>query len=241
LNLDKNNVKAFYRKGQAYMSLDLYNEAKTEFLKVLAIEPNDSNVKKSLSILKNKILVYNKKKKLVCSKFFSSNKNEKNKNVENEQEKNNHCVDGKTQDDHMNTTFIKNDTTHNNILNKSNNKNVKKLENNNNDLSNKSNVLNNNNVLNKTQNNISCIIKTKLYRLIKNNFKFFEKYSDFFFMNKIFVYLFFCFLILLFLLYLFTYAFNCYQNFYYLTLLSSLSIFSTIYCLFINVHNKHKN
>ncbi|SCM22668.1 peptidyl-prolyl cis-trans isomerase, putative [Plasmodium berghei] len=74
LNLDKNNVKAFYRKGQAYMSLDLYSKAKEEFQKVEKIDPHDKNIKKSLLELERKILIYDKKKKLLFSKMFSSNK-----------------------------------------------------------------------------------------------------------------------------------------------------------------------
>ncbi|KJP86395.1 hypothetical protein AK88_03948 [Plasmodium fragile] len=81
LNLDKNNVKAHYRKGHAYMSLHMYSEAKEEFLKALEMNPTDNDVKRSLLTLKNKMVNYSKKEKLVCSKFFpSSVKEDKNEN-----------------------------------------------------------------------------------------------------------------------------------------------------------------
>lgn len=79
LNLDKNNAKAYYRKGQAYMCLDLYKEAKEYFLKAMDLNANDDNVKKSLLTLKKKVEIYNKRNKNVYSKIFAteSEKSEK--------------------------------------------------------------------------------------------------------------------------------------------------------------------
>lgn len=118
LNLDKNNAKAYYRIGHAYMSLDLYKESKEHFLKAMELNPNDSNVKKSLLTLKQKVEMYNKKNKCVCSKIFSSNNEEKGnkdakKEIHNEEErakrkkvganvatkKNNENCDGKNETD----------------------------------------------------------------------------------------------------------------------------------------------
>lgn len=82
LNLDKNNAKAYYRIGHAYMSLDLYKESKEHFLKAMELNPTDSNVKKSLLTLKQKVEMYIKKNKCVCSKIFSShNKENSNKDA----------------------------------------------------------------------------------------------------------------------------------------------------------------
>lgn len=80
LNIDKNNAKAFYRKGQAYMQLDLYEEAKGEFVKASAFNPNDTNVRNAILTLKKKVEAYNQKKKLVCSKMFLSNETESHTN-----------------------------------------------------------------------------------------------------------------------------------------------------------------
>ncbi|EUD65576.1 hypothetical protein C922_04082 [Plasmodium inui San Antonio 1] len=83
LNLDKNNAKAHYRKGHAYMSLDMYSEAKEEFLKALEMNPTDNDVKKSILTLKSKIVSYTKREKLLCSKFFPSSEKENEKEDEN--------------------------------------------------------------------------------------------------------------------------------------------------------------
>lgn len=89
LNLDKNNAKAHYRKGHAYMSLDLYKEAKEHLLKACELNPNDSNIKKSLVTLKRKMEIYNRRNKSVCMKIFSSEKdvNSKQEKDENQNKK----------------------------------------------------------------------------------------------------------------------------------------------------------
>lgn len=139
LNIDNKNAKAYYRKGQAYMQLDLYKEAKEEFLKASEYNPNDSNVKNALITLKNKIETYNKKKKLVCSKMFLS---EEKNNVTKKEEITNEIHENINNDDQDETIEIK--------------KNEIRIEKENNNL-NENNDINDkiNNYENNIKNNIS--------------------------------------------------------------------------------------
>ncbi|CRG99988.1 peptidyl-prolyl cis-trans isomerase, putative [Plasmodium relictum] len=212
LNLDKNNIKAYYRKGQAYMKLDLYNEAKQEFLKVLDLDPNDNNVKKSLLTLKEKILTYNKKNKLVFSKFFSFNENKENK-LKNEKKK------GKVKD---NLNKGNNENTHEKnkheklVMNK---ENLKKIDKDNNF---------DKNLLNKTEHNKSYLYKAKEYILMINSSNYFKNYYEFL-MKNAFLYIFICFSIFLLI-------FTSYKNF--LTYLPFFPILSFIVFLFIYISKK---
>ncbi|SCN12640.1 peptidyl-prolyl cis-trans isomerase, putative [Plasmodium malariae] len=231
LNLDKNNIKAYYRKGQAYMSLDLYNEAKQEFLKVLEIDPSDNNVKKSLSILKKKILIYNKKNKLVCSKFFSYNDNQSEHSTNDEQKiASYNIVDDKTNQD--NNKELSNKYNDKLIVNKENN--LEKVG--------KSNTFLNKTLLNIIDNNY--IHKTKNYIfMIYDSSNFYKKYSKFFLLNSnIFFYLLICFLVFLLSLLLIpsSFLFTCYKIFLKF-FLWTLSILFIIYYLFIYVYNQGKS
>ncbi|SBS90591.1 peptidyl-prolyl cis-trans isomerase, putative [Plasmodium ovale curtisi] len=177
LSLDRNNVKAYYRKGQAYMSLDLYDEAREEFRKVLEIDPSDINTKQSLLTLRNKILIYNKKKKLVCSKFFSFNEYKEQREKKEPDRSTNYDADDKIKENmcsnpepYMDTTIVKKeDYTVRNM-------HKEKIK-----INTLSNMITHNN---------TYTDKQEEYIFMINSSKLFEKISQFFLMNKIFLYLF---------------------------------------------------
>ncbi|CRG96169.1 peptidyl-prolyl cis-trans isomerase, putative [Plasmodium gallinaceum] len=213
LNFDQNNIKAYYRKGQAYMKLDLYNEAKQEFLKVLEIDPSNNNAKRSLLDLKEKILIYNKKNKLVCSKFFSFNENK----TKNEKKK-------------ANIQSNLNESNYENVNEKINNKNL---------LTDKDNIKemdkNNNfdkNLINKIKDKKSYLCKVKKYIFMINSTSCFKNYYEFL-MNNVLLCIFICFSIFSLI---FTFVFTSYKNF--LTCISFFPILSFIGFFFIYVLKK---
>ncbi|XP_050537313.1 RNA polymerase II-associated protein 3 [Daktulosphaira vitifoliae] len=55
IKLDKTYVKAYQRRSAAYLSLNMYNEAKADLLEVLKLEPNNSQAKQSFIIVNKKI------------------------------------------------------------------------------------------------------------------------------------------------------------------------------------------
>ncbi|SBT76999.1 peptidyl-prolyl cis-trans isomerase, putative [Plasmodium ovale] len=224
LSLDRNNVKAYYRKGKAYMSLDLYDEAREEFRKVLEIDPSDINAKQSLLTLRNKILIYNKKKKLVCSKFFSFNEFKEQREKEELDTSTNYDADDKKKENKcsnpepcMDTTMVKKEDYN------FRNRHMGKLK-----INTLSNMITHNNTYRDKQ---------EEYIFMINSSKLFEKNSQFFLMNKIFLYLFIFFLILL-LLYIFIFIFTTNKKFPMLLLLSSLSGLSLMYYLYMYIHKK---
>ncbi|CAD2103744.1 peptidyl-prolyl cis-trans isomerase, putative [Plasmodium vinckei petteri] len=240
LNLDKNNVKAFYRRGQAYMSLDLYSKAKEEFQKVEKIDPHDKNIKKSLLELERKILIYDKKKKLLCSKMFSSNENDYDKNTK-EVSPNNYD----TQVDKTKNNFEEKDNSveqTKSIANHSSLSDTPKhtlIENRNNTLErvHKDSNLNIKRVSNEIIDNNSYKHKDQDYLFMLNNSKFFGKNSQFFLINNIFIYLFICFILLL-LLYILIFIVIFYKHASMVILLSSLSMLCFI-CICIYIYNKN--
>ncbi|GAW80889.1 peptidyl-prolyl cis-trans isomerase [Plasmodium gonderi] len=219
LNLDKNNVKAHYRKGQAYMCLDMYNEAKIEFLKVLEINPADKYVKNSLLTLKRKILIYNKKEKLVCSKVFSSNENKEN-NLMNQQMVSNNDSE-KNQINHQNSEDKHSDEC--------NNKPMMTMQD---DFKNEFN--NSVELLNCTENNHNFnTYKMKEYinTSTTNESKAFGSYTQILLLNNVFLYLLVCFFVFL-LLFLFMFLFTSYKIFFTF-FLTALSILFLVYYLFV--------
>lgn len=51
LEIDPNNMKGLYRRGQAYFALSQYEQARNEFLQALQLEPHNTKVKNALSNL----------------------------------------------------------------------------------------------------------------------------------------------------------------------------------------------
>ncbi|SCM20776.1 peptidyl-prolyl cis-trans isomerase, putative [Plasmodium chabaudi adami] len=233
LNLDKNNVKAFYRRGQAYMSLDLYSKAKEEFQKVEKIDPHDKNIKKSLLELERKILIYDKKKKLLCSKMFSSNEKEVSSNncdtqvdktKNNFEKKDDSGEQTKSIPNHNSLSDTPKDTL---IVNRNNN--LKQVH--------KDSNLNIEGVPNEAKDNSSYKHKYQDYLFMLNNSNFFGKNSEFFLINNIFIYLFICFILLL-LLYILIFIVIFYKHASMVILLSSLSMLCFI-CICIYIYNKN--
>ncbi|KAK4284662.1 hypothetical protein QN277_001462 [Acacia crassicarpa] len=65
-----NNVKAWFRQGQAYMALNDIDAAVESFKKALALEPNDAGIKKELSAARKKIADRRDQEKKAYSKMF---------------------------------------------------------------------------------------------------------------------------------------------------------------------------
>ncbi|XP_027157508.1 peptidyl-prolyl cis-trans isomerase FKBP62-like [Coffea eugenioides] len=61
LELESSNVKALYRRGQAYMNLADLDLAELDIKKALEIDPNNRDVKLEYKALKEKVKEYNKK------------------------------------------------------------------------------------------------------------------------------------------------------------------------------------
>ncbi|ANQ08131.1 Uncharacterized protein PCOAH_00024350, partial [Plasmodium coatneyi] len=241
LNLDKNNAKAHYRKGHAYMSLDMYNEAKEEFLKVLEINPTDNDVKRSLLTLKNKMVSYTKREKLVCSKLFPSSEKEN----DNENENGNLPMGIKG----PNNTYATGQPNHDgdNIERSDAGKSIPTM-NAQNDLTKdveKENVTNSNVTLNCGVKNPSGYShKRKEYfptfSSNANGSNFFKNSSPIFLLNNIFLYLLVCFFVFFFLLFLFMFIFTS-SKFFSTFFFTTLSIVAFMYYVFVYVHNTAKN
>lgn len=54
--MDETYVKAYQRRSAAYMSLEMYNEAKKDLDKVLKLEPNNKQAKLDVEVVNNKIV-----------------------------------------------------------------------------------------------------------------------------------------------------------------------------------------
>lgn len=61
LEIDSNNVKALYRRAQAYMNVADLDLAELDIKKALEIDPNNRDVKLEYKVLKEKMKEYNKK------------------------------------------------------------------------------------------------------------------------------------------------------------------------------------
>ncbi|SJK86265.1 Cyclophilin type peptidyl-prolyl cis-trans isomerase/CLD [Babesia microti strain RI] len=70
LKLDKNNVKAYYRRGIARMSFGFLQEACDDFKKVIALEPDNVQGKNSLAQCMHKLKISTQKEISVFSKMF---------------------------------------------------------------------------------------------------------------------------------------------------------------------------
>ena len=70
LELDKDNPKAYFRRGQAYhLSKDL-ESAKADLEKARQLEPTDKGIQKELNMVVNKIKTVREKEKKVYAKLF---------------------------------------------------------------------------------------------------------------------------------------------------------------------------
>ena len=71
LEIDSNNVKAYFRRGQAYGELDEWEQAKTDLKKVFDLDPNNADAKKEMARLTKKINDYNAKDKKRYQNMFA--------------------------------------------------------------------------------------------------------------------------------------------------------------------------
>lgn len=69
--MDCNNVKALFRLGQAYGSLNFYDQAILSFKKALEIFPNDKTFSIELKKIENAQKQYLIIEKKMCSKMLS--------------------------------------------------------------------------------------------------------------------------------------------------------------------------
>ncbi|CAK9158034.1 unnamed protein product [Ilex paraguariensis] len=80
LEIESTNVKALYRRAQAYMNLADLDLAELDIKKALEIDPNNRDVKQEYKALKEKVKEYNKKDaKFYGNMFAKLNKVESNK------------------------------------------------------------------------------------------------------------------------------------------------------------------
>lgn len=71
LEIEKNNIKALFRRAQCYVQLSQLEEAKNDLNAALQVEPNNSSVKKELALVERKIHAQKEKEKKIYSKMFS--------------------------------------------------------------------------------------------------------------------------------------------------------------------------
>jgi FK506-binding protein 4/5 len=71
LELDGKNVKALYRRAQAYINLADLDLAEIDIKKALEIDPGNRDVKMEYKTLKEKVKEYNRKDKQLYSKMFA--------------------------------------------------------------------------------------------------------------------------------------------------------------------------
>jgi len=63
LNIDKNNVKATYRKGLAFIGLGEYEKATDDFKTVLQLQPSNGEAKAQLELIKKRLSEQREKSK----------------------------------------------------------------------------------------------------------------------------------------------------------------------------------
>ncbi|KAJ7357632.1 hypothetical protein OS493_023761 [Desmophyllum pertusum] len=71
LDVDANNVKALYRRGQANTNMNDFEQAMVDLQAAAKLEPNDRNIKSEIARLKKLMDEQRKKEKQIYSKLFS--------------------------------------------------------------------------------------------------------------------------------------------------------------------------
>lgn len=71
LELDKNSVKAYYRRGQASVSMKDYDKAMSDFQSALKLEPNDKGIRNEIAKVKKLVEAQRQKEKQLYAKLFS--------------------------------------------------------------------------------------------------------------------------------------------------------------------------
>jgi len=91
LVIDPNNVKAIFRKGCAFSTLDECTEAEENFNKVLQLEPDNKDAKLELSKIKRRMVETSKKDKQTYAGLFeklAQNREDSSEEEEEEEEQN---------------------------------------------------------------------------------------------------------------------------------------------------------
>ena len=70
LQLDGHNVKGLFRRAQASIKLDEYEDARSDLESAMAIEPSNAAIMKSLTVVQSVIKGRNKKLGDAMSKLF---------------------------------------------------------------------------------------------------------------------------------------------------------------------------
>lgn len=71
LDIDKDNVKALFRRGQAHSELDNWDEAQQDFRRAQELDPNNKEITRELQRLKRKMIEQDKKDKQRFKKIFA--------------------------------------------------------------------------------------------------------------------------------------------------------------------------
>jgi len=71
LDIDENNVKAIFRRGQAFQGAGNYQKARQDFELAVTRDPNSAELKKALGNLQRLEVVYKAKEKDVYAKMFT--------------------------------------------------------------------------------------------------------------------------------------------------------------------------
>jgi tetratricopeptide (TPR) repeat protein len=71
INLDPNNIKGYYRRGQAYSRLGEYDKAESDFKRGLEISPQNTALQKELTNSKQQRTQDEKRLKKMYSNMFS--------------------------------------------------------------------------------------------------------------------------------------------------------------------------
>ena len=71
LELDNDNEKCLFRRGQSQMSLCNYEEAIEDFQHVIKLNPNNIAAKQSLQTCRDYLKGYQQREKQLCTKYIS--------------------------------------------------------------------------------------------------------------------------------------------------------------------------
>jgi len=71
LDIDKYNIKAWYRRGQAWMALSEFDKANQDFEKARELDPENKEIQTTITLLKKKRKEQEEKDKKLYSSMFS--------------------------------------------------------------------------------------------------------------------------------------------------------------------------
>lgn len=72
LDIDKNNIKALYRRGQAWMSLADFEKANADLLSAKELDPQNKEIATTLAALKKKVKEQEEKDRKLYASMFSA-------------------------------------------------------------------------------------------------------------------------------------------------------------------------